>query len=160
MPQVLRMPDEEELPPGAVRDFATFLFWRYREANRPTLRKISKFIEDGDYSATVSTETIRRMLRGETVPARWEIVEAVFGAFCALAGANPDDGEWTWDEYNISTGRTLMKRFWNRALDEPAMRARSRATEDDWPDDWSDEDDDWSDEGSALSRAWRSRRRS
>jgi hypothetical protein len=114
--RVLRMPSEAELEPGTVRDFVELLFAVYRAADRPTLREISKAVEDGDYRGTASTETVRRMLRGDSVP-RWETVEAVFEALCNLAGWDPD-GQWKIDG-NPGVGRTVMKRRWNRALDEP-----------------------------------------
>jgi hypothetical protein len=116
MARVLRMPSEEELAPGTVRDFVLLLFALYRAADRPTLREISKAVEDGNYRGTASTETVRRMLRGDSVP-RWETVEAVFEALCNLAEWDPD-GQWKIDG-TLGIGRTVMKRRWNRALDEP-----------------------------------------
>jgi hypothetical protein len=118
MARVLRMPTMAELPEGAVRDFVAFLWFLHRAANRPTLRVISKSVESIDHMGTASTETIRRMLRGDSVPANWLTAEAVFEALCHLAGHDPDSDGWRFLRVE-GTARTLMKRFWNEALDEP-----------------------------------------
>lgn len=77
MARVLRRPNETSLPPGAVRRFVEFLFFVCTQANRPTLRAISKAVTDGDYRGTASPEITRRMLHGDSVPASWETVESV-----------------------------------------------------------------------------------
>lgn len=97
MAKTLRMPSETELPPGPLRDFVELLWYFFRLAMRPTLREISLQIKgDTDLRGTASTETIRRMLRGATVPAHWETVEAVAAALGQMARINLD-GEWEWD---------------------------------------------------------------
>jgi hypothetical protein len=70
-----------------------------------------------DCPGTASTETIRRMLRGDTIPARWETVEAVVQALCDLANWD-SDGAWKYDGLSMSAKRHA-KRYWHRALDEP-----------------------------------------
>jgi hypothetical protein len=45
MARIVRMPSEEELPPGKARDFVEVLFWLYRKAHRRPLRDISDAIE-------------------------------------------------------------------------------------------------------------------
>jgi hypothetical protein len=127
----MRMPSEDELPEGAARDFAAFMFVCYRAAGRPTLAKISRTIRDGDYRTTVSPETIRRMLRADTITARWDIVETVVDALCEIEGVDPDD-EWPYLRVTASS-REHAKRFWNRALDEPPPRRRDSV------DPWDDE---------------------
>lgn len=131
MGQVLRMPSEAELPRGARRDFTEQLFSLYREARRPDLRTISRAIPD-DSPGTASTETIRRMLRGKTVPAHWQTVDTVLTALCLLAGVDPDDNVGG-DYRDEVTRRQLVEGAWHRALDEPGRRAAPPGlTEDPW----------------------------
>ncbi len=88
-PQMLRMPPEEDLPPGPRRRFVGELFVLYRKARRPTLREINEQIMRMDLAGTASRETIRRMLQGVSVPANWETVEAVLTVLCDRAGITP-----------------------------------------------------------------------
>ncbi len=120
MARTLRMPTETDLPPGPVRDFVELLFRFYREARRPTLREISDTILKGDYVGTASPETIRRMLRGTTVPAHWETVEAVYRALCELAAKDPE-GRMTLGRQS-ATIRAFFEQRWHYALDNPEMR--------------------------------------
>lgn len=113
MPRIVRMPTLQELPKGARRDFVEAVFSLYKEASRPTLRDVSKEIERGDSAATASPETIRRMLRGTTVPS-WRIVNAVTLALCRMAGADQDAGS-----YDEPTRRELIEFRWNDAIDNP-----------------------------------------
>lgn len=131
MARVMRMPSEAELPPGTVRDFVEVLHVLYRDARRPALRKISTAIERADgIRGTASTETIRRMLHGSTVPAQWETVEAVLLAFCVLASIDPRD-TLDLDGEQQSIGNHVLYR-WHRALDEPDRRYGRPAIEDPW----------------------------
>lgn len=100
-----------------TRDFVELLFHYYRLARRPTLRQMSDRIEKGNFRGTASTETIRRMLRGTTVPAHWETVETVLLVLCDLADINPD-AETEWDGVDGSA-HDHLERLWHRALDEP-----------------------------------------
>jgi hypothetical protein len=117
MARTLRMPSEVELPPGCVRDFVELLFYFYRAARRPTLREISDHIRRAELRGTASTETIRKMLRGTTIPAHWETVEAVLVVLADMAGFSID-GEWEWEGVT-GTPRKHLERVWHRALDEP-----------------------------------------
>ena len=117
MSRVIRRPSEAELPEGSVRDFVHVMFWLYMEAHRPTLRQISDATSRGDYRGTASTETIRRMLRGATVPPRWEIVEAVYLTLCDLAGRDPNDNIYMDDNYATIKGH--VENTWHRALNFP-----------------------------------------
>jgi hypothetical protein len=83
------MPHEDDLPPGPVRDFVELLVWLYQKARCPSLREISDAIRKSDLPGTASTETVRRMLNGTTVPRRWQIVEAVYLVLCDLAQLSP-----------------------------------------------------------------------
>lgn len=58
---------------------STHLFYLYKEADRRPLRKISGTAGRLDLRGTASTETIRRMLHGTTVPPSWDIATRVFG---------------------------------------------------------------------------------
>lgn len=121
MGRTLRMPSEAELPPGTVRDFVDLLFFFYRQAHRPTLREISDAIRKrDDIPGTASTETIRRMLHGTTVPAHWETVDSVLIVLCDLAGWGPD-ATFIYDGAD-GTRRSHLERVWHRALDEPDRR--------------------------------------
>lgn len=117
MGRVIRMPSEADLPPGTVRDFVELLFVFYRNAHRPTLRAISDAIRDGEFRGTASPETIRRMLRGTSIPAQWETVEAVLLVLCELGGWDPDGRMY--HEGEPRTPRRHLERAWHRALDEP-----------------------------------------
>ena len=117
MARTLRMPDEAELPDGTIRDFVDLLFFFYKEAHRPTLREISDRIKMSDLPGTASTETIRRMLRGTTVPAHWETVEAVLVVLSDLAGRGAD-ARLTY-EHATGTRRSHLERLWHQALDYP-----------------------------------------
>ena len=124
------MPSQAELPRGARRDFTESLFSLYREARRPGLREISSAIPD-DAPGTASTETIRRMLRGKTVPVNWQTVAAVVTALCHLAEVDPDDSVGDYRDY--TTRRELVEGAWHRALDEPIRRAAPEAPVEDDP---------------------------
>ena len=117
MARTMRMPSEADLPPGTVRDFVWLLFYFYRQAHRPTLREISDRIQRSDLPGTASTETIRKMLHGTTVPANWGTVEAVLEVLCDLSGKGPDSRLRYGDD--DGTPRKHLERLWHRALDEP-----------------------------------------
>jgi hypothetical protein len=125
MAHVLRMPPESQLPDGPVRDFVQLLFKLYRDARRPPLRQISNEVNrSGEDAPTASTETIRRMLHGLTVPPRLETVEAVAEALCRLSGwdavmSSLDAGFYY--KGSDATLRSHLERAWHRALDEPDL---------------------------------------
>jgi hypothetical protein len=142
----MRMPDEGALPSGAVRDFVWLLFHFYRQAHRPTLREISDRIKKSDLPGTASTETIRRMLHGTTVPAHWGTVDAVLVVLSELAGKSPDSTLVYHDEER--TARKHLERLWHEALDNPTPHYEQRVAsyepppapwEDDSPGSYSDE---------------------
>jgi hypothetical protein len=120
--QVLRMPTEAELPDGPRRRFVDALFSYYRDAGRPTLRAISDDIAGkSQFDAfTVSRETIRKMLRGKTVPLSWAVVDAVLTVLCERAHLDPD-AEYHTGGFgdDTSTWRQDLRRMWNEALDAP-----------------------------------------
>lgn len=122
MAQVLRMPSEWELPEGPRRQLVEELFSYYRSAGRPTLRSIAEDIADNpEFDAfTASRETIRKLLRGKTVPPNWAVVNAVFWVLCKRAAIGPDLPRWTagFGESSI-TRRENLRNLWNEALDAP-----------------------------------------
>jgi len=122
------MPSEYDLPRGPLRDFVEELFGLYREARRPTLREISRAISEGDFTATASTETVRRMLRGDTVPAHWATVAVVVRVLCEMAETDPEAerGSNGYTEDHRSPLR-LVEDAWHRALDDPDGRYPLRA---------------------------------
>ena len=121
MPPSIRMPSETELPAGPVREFVAILFDLYREAHRPTLRQISSVIRRLDLPGTASTETIRKMLRGTTVP-RWPTVEVVLLALCEIAETHPDQEFPDQAAWNTSSRQQVVANLWDRAQDEPDVR--------------------------------------
>ncbi|MEU7206089.1 hypothetical protein [Streptomyces sp. NPDC045470] len=124
MAQVLRMPSEWELPESPQRQFVEELFAYYREAGRPTLRSIADDIaEDPEFDAfTASRETIRKMLRGKTIPVSWAVVDAVLTVLCARAGIDPNHPRWAggFAEEPVTHRQNLRNR-WNEALDAPPL---------------------------------------
>lgn len=131
MPKIIRMPPETELPAGPARDFVLLLFRLYRAAHRPTLETISRHIRDGGYDATASKETLRKMLRGTTIPANWKTVEAVIQALCDLGEAHPDDRITLKQSNGDSIDSSVMyiaETLWHQALDEPERRAEPEQT--------------------------------
>jgi hypothetical protein len=128
------MPSEDELPPGGRRQLVELLFLLYRDARRPTLEEISKRIRDGDYAATASKETIRKMLRGTTIPAHWATIETVVLALCDLGGFDPASSV-----KQAGLQEPLMKlveQRWHTALEEPPPRVAPY-------DPWASDDDPW-----------------
>ncbi|WDT52560.1 hypothetical protein [Streptomyces sp. G7(2002)] len=139
MAQVLRMPSTMELPTGPRRQFVEELFSHYRDAGRPTLRVIAEEIDENpEFDAfTASRETIRKMLRGKTVPLSWAVVDAVLTVLCARAGVDPDAERWA-DGFNgePTSHRQSLRNLWNEAIDAPPTPpARSSA--------WGGQNDPW-----------------
>lgn len=134
MPKVLTMPPVDQLPEGPRRRFVEELFAHYREAGRPTLRAISQWITDNTdrlyLRGTASTETIRRVLNGRTVPS-WPTTETILEALCGLAGRSTDEQRWPDNEWSGDvTFKDELKLRWNAALDQsegdvPALPPRS-----------------------------------
>ncbi|MET7621966.1 hypothetical protein [Streptomyces sp. NPDC005408] len=122
MAQVLRMPGEWELPESPRRQFVEELFSYYRDAGRPTLRIIADEIAAApEFDAfTASRETIRKMLRGKTVPLNWAVVDAVLTVLCARASVDPNTQRWTGGfSEDPTTHRQYLRKLWNEALDTP-----------------------------------------
>lgn len=119
MARIVRKPSEKDLQPGTVRDFVDTLFWLYQQAHRPALREISEAIRRSDLPGTASPETIRRMLYGTTVPARWETVEAVYLTLCDLGGWGPDVDIYWEDTDERAAIRRRVEDRWHAALDDP-----------------------------------------
>jgi hypothetical protein len=117
MARILRMPTEAELPPGGIRDLVELIFVFYRAAHRPTLRVISKAIRDGDFDATASEETIRKVLHGTTVPTNWETMKAIGLGLASIGNWQPRD-EIQFNGVTL-TVTSHLSRQWHRALDEP-----------------------------------------
>lgn len=139
MAQVLRMPDEATLPDGPRRKFVVELFMYYRDAGRPALRIITDGIAEKFDAFTASRETIRKMLRGTTVPVNWEVVEGVLTVLCARADVDPDSPRWP-EEFDADevTHRQNLRNLWNDALDTPPLDTPPvQRSSDPWDDPWS-----------------------
>jgi hypothetical protein len=121
LPPIIRMPAEHTLPAGPRRQFVEELHDHYRAARRPTLRVVSDRIKQReDLAGMPSRETIRRMLSGATVPARWEIVNAVFLVLCEMADRDPNG--CSDDNYgDAPTYAQSLELAWNEALDDQPL---------------------------------------
>ncbi|MFH7337131.1 hypothetical protein [Streptomyces sp. KHY 26] len=120
MARILRMPTEDELPPGPRRKFVEELFFYYRAAGRPALRLITDDVATTVDVCTASRETVRRMLRGQTVPVNWQVVDAVLTVLCARAGIDPEEERWEGGFTQGPSHRANLREAWNEALDTPA----------------------------------------
>ena len=91
VPRLIRMPSLNQLPNGPRRAFVGSLHGAYRMAGEPTLAQIVDAINaNEDRVGTGSRETVRRLLRGETVSS-FENARTVFEALWALAGLKGSD---------------------------------------------------------------------
>ncbi|WUW26961.1 hypothetical protein OG521_39620 (plasmid) [Streptomyces sp. NBC_01463] len=128
MGRFITMPSEWVLPPGPVRGFTQALYDWYKAAGRPSLTEIADDIASHDaLRGSASRETIRKMLRGETVPQRWTTVEAVLTVLCERDGTSPQ-GE---PEYSEVTHGQRVKRLWDEAV-EAAHQAREPIMPNPW----------------------------
>ncbi|MFE7527321.1 hypothetical protein ACFU7Y_16605 [Kitasatospora sp. NPDC057542] len=96
------------------------LFFHYEEAGRPTLLEIAEDLARRDnLPGMASRETIRRMLKGETVPMRWSTVAAVLILFSERSGLNPSGvrSRTGWGNQTVTYGEALRK-LWNAALSD------------------------------------------
>lgn len=137
MPKPLRKPGYDVVPDRTHRRwFLDEMFFLYKEAGRPALHEVEKWIkENEDLRGTASTETVRRVLRGH-VPPRWATVEAITLAFCALAGIDQRAPRHH-DDYIMNqspeTHLEAAKRLWGDAYDEEPSKTDSRyAADDPW----------------------------
>jgi hypothetical protein len=90
----------------------------------------AKIAADDDRRASANHETIRRLLRGETVGS-WLTVELIFETLCEIADVDPDDvepddGQW---RSQPDSHRDELRGAWHLAVDgefAPALpRTRS-----------------------------------
>jgi hypothetical protein len=73
----IRMPGEQDLPPGSRRDLAVALYDLYELAGKPAVRTISARIrERDDLPGTLSHEGVSAVLRGAGMP-RWANLESL-----------------------------------------------------------------------------------
>jgi hypothetical protein len=123
---MLRMPTKIQMPEGPHRAFVEELFMYYREAGRPPLRTISDWIrnnaDEKNLKGTASTETIRRVLTGITIPRIWPTVDTILEALCGIAGRSPNEDRWEnqgySNGYESPTIRAEVKKVWNAMLDD------------------------------------------
>ncbi|MFI1152554.1 hypothetical protein [Streptomyces sp. NPDC020817] len=115
----LTMPTLDELGPGPVRAFVAEMYFHYRQAKRPSLREIETDLAQLDEMAgTASRETVRRILRGETVPTRWTTVVAVLYVFCNRSGINPDGMRYsTTVDFPEISYENAVRQLWDQALE-------------------------------------------
>lgn len=121
MPQMLRIPSVEELPPGPRRKFVTELHVYFRASGRPSPARVATAVQQLSESVLVSRETVRRLLKGETT-STWPKVKAVHEVLCRMAEQDP-----TWrrfansedydDDNDVRTLRDYLRDLWNDAVD-------------------------------------------
>lgn len=71
------MPDEEQLPPGPRRELTAAVHLLYLAAGKPSLRRISKWIQDqDDLRGTFTHEGVAAVLKGKVVP-RWDNLDSL-----------------------------------------------------------------------------------
>jgi len=121
MPQILRMPSTDDLPPGIKRQFVAELHIHFRDAGRPSLAHIAQMTGRPDGALPVSRETVRRLLTGQTL-STWAKVDAVLQALCRLGNQDPDRRRWPessdWnDDGDTTTCREHLRQLWNDAVD-------------------------------------------
>lgn len=116
LPRMLRMPSLEQLPPGTRREFAAELFWHYRKAGRPELPRVVNAITALPETPSVSRETVRRLLKGETI-SRWDKVDALLRVLCSMADRDPDDQRWPDDYDDDITYRDRLRQLWDNDID-------------------------------------------
>lgn len=120
MPQMLRMPSKADLPDGTRRDFVAELFLHFKEAGRPTPARIAAMTSSMEDPLPVSRETIRRLLKGETI-STWERVDAVLRALSEIGGQDPDRRRWpesdNWHDDDPTTCRERLRQLLNDDID-------------------------------------------
>lgn len=122
MVQVLRKPQESSLSP-ARWEFVKELWFHHEAAGRPKLdlimQGIKVFNEMHETGGTASTETIRKMLKGETVPVEWSRVRATLYALCEMAGTDPTKPTEVYGYGEVPSTEEELRRLWGQALDDP-----------------------------------------
>lgn len=120
MGRVLRVPGEDQLPPGPRRRFVEGLF-AYYSASRPTLRMIAELIPQTYPEATGSPETVRRTLLGLSTPTNWSTVDAILTVLCELAqidpGAAATSTDDPWAVGVPASPRAEIKALWHTVFD-------------------------------------------
>ncbi|MFJ7046828.1 hypothetical protein ACIQVC_26025 [Streptomyces sp. NPDC101112] len=120
MPQMLRMPSKADLRDGTRREFVAELFIHFKEAGRPTPARIAAMTSSMQDPLPVSRETIRRLLKGETI-STWERVDAVLRALCEIGGQDPDRRRWpesdNWHDDDPATCRERLRQLLNDDID-------------------------------------------
>lgn len=120
MARIVRMPPKSELADGPHREFVEELRRYYRAAGRPSLREVSRAIYGRAElkEVTASQETIRRMLRGMTLPTDWDRIYAVFFVFCEMGDIDPEAERWDESSYgDTERNSQYLRRLWDLALE-------------------------------------------
>lgn len=120
--QVLRKPEEKSLSPARWK-FVDELWDHHEAAGRPTLAVIAERIrslnEVNDTGGTASTETIRKMFKGLTVPVHWPTVRATLYVLGSMAGHDPKAPRENWHGDECDSFEDSLRKAWSRALDDP-----------------------------------------
>ena len=122
MVQVLRKPQESSLSP-ARWEFVKELWFHYEAAGRPKLDVIMQAIkvlnERNETGGTASTETIRKMFKGETVPVDWSRVRATLYVLCEMAGTDPKQPTEVYGYGDNPSAEQDLRDVSGEALDDP-----------------------------------------
>lgn len=123
MVQVLRKPQKSSLS-EARWEFVDELWIHHEAAGRPKLETIMgaiKVFNERNLTGggTASTETIRKMLKGKTVPVDWTRVRATLYVLCEMAGTDPKEYP-EGGGYDPPTYEENLRRLWSGALDDPS----------------------------------------
>lgn len=122
MVQILRKPQKSSLSP-ARWEFVDELWIHHEAAGRPKVELIVDGVralnEVNETGGTVSTETIRRMLKGETVPVHWSRVRAALFVLCGMAGYDPQKPRENDFGDDYPSHEENLRRLWSQALDDP-----------------------------------------
>ena len=120
--QVLRKPEEKSLSPARWK-FVDELWGHHEAAGRLKLALIVEAIRDlnevNDTGGTASTETIRKMFKGLTVPVHWPTVQATLYVLSSMAGYDPKAPRESWHGDEYDSFEDSLRKVWSKALDDP-----------------------------------------
>jgi hypothetical protein len=109
-------PGLDRLPEGPGRDLVLALHALYRGSGKPSTRRITRDVQNGDYRDTVSHETVAAMLHRDRSLPRWEKLEAVVSVL-ALRHTPPLDPV---------AEATRMQEFWHAAQGHANLHETAR----------------------------------
>ncbi|MBM9506678.1 hypothetical protein [Actinacidiphila acididurans] len=106
------------------------LFLHFRAAGRPRLPRIVAAIAALPDAPRASRETVRRLLKGETI-SQWQTVDALLQALSAMANQDPDR-QRTDDYDDETTYRSYLRQLWNNDIDGVEEETAALEMDDPW----------------------------